>query len=122
MPWGCKMQRFVLVLCLLSLTLAPAIAGVDPTRPESAAETTATSPPPRTALSLSAILLSSDRHLAVINGVPRAVGARFDGVVLERIAPDRVQVRDRWGVRTLQLLPSPVKLPARPLPARETDG
>ena len=112
-----------LPLLLFALMFAiPALAGTDPTRPE----TYAASPPAvskaRPALTLSAILLAPARHLAVINGVPRATGEHFDGQVLEQIAPNSVRVRDRWGVRILHLSPQTIKTPVRQLPARETDG
>lgn len=115
------MKRLPLVLLILVLA-TPAAAGVDPTRPPVATPSASKPAPARKALSLSAILWASDRHLAVINGMPRAVGERFDGMVLEHVTPERALVRDRWGVRTLHLHPDTIKIPARSLPARETDG
>ena len=61
----------------------------DPTRPYNASVTPAASAP---GFDVSAIFVSEQRRVAVVNGRPVTVGARIDGAVVTAIAEDGIKL------------------------------
>lgn len=103
------------LLVLLWLT-APVLAAAadstvaDPTRPplaRSAAEAAAPTAAP--ALELSAVLISAERTVAVINGQPLQVGERLGDARVEAIRPDAVVLRHNGEMKVIPLMRRPLK-------------
>lgn len=89
----------------LGLVAGLALAGPvpaleDPTRPDSYRARTA-APAQQQALALESIMVGPRKRVAVIDGVARREGERFDGLQLLRVYPDRVTVRDQGRTRVL---------------------
>ncbi|MGM0769342.1 MAG: hypothetical protein ACQEV6_15080 [Pseudomonadota bacterium] len=90
------------IALLLVFGASPVIALQDPTRPPDFHSAPAQAAPQK-ALTVGSILIGEQRRTAVINGELRSEGQRFDGVRVQRIYPDRVQVLDQGQVRILRL-------------------
>ena len=103
--WPTEVRRGVrsLLAALLLLPAGAALAALqDPTRPPDFRPTT-TQASPQKALSVASILIGEHRRTAVINGQPRREGDRFEGVRVQRIYPDRVEILEQGRVRVLRL-------------------
>lgn len=87
---------------LLALGQPPAMALQDPTRPPDFRTAPADVATQQT-FSLASIMIGKHRRTAVINGEPRREGQRFDGVRLQRIYPDRVEILDQGRMRVIRL-------------------
>jgi MSHA biogenesis protein MshK len=88
----------------------------DPTRPE-VAPAAAAEPEKRAArFELGAVLIGSERRVALINGVAVAVGESVDGAEVLAIQPGRVRIRTSEGEQELSLAPA-----VRVVPAEEED-
>lgn len=99
--------RMWLCLCLVAVSAVPAWALQDPTRPPGIDARPAQATPLRS-LSLSSIVYSADRRVAVIDGEPLREGQEANGVRVRKIYRDRVDVVDRGRVRVLRLEMPPV--------------
>jgi MSHA biogenesis protein MshK len=97
-----------LLIALLFLTGSGAAMGLqDPTRPSGQQTTSAPEAAEPRQFALSSILYGPQRRVAVIDGVPRSEGDRFDGVRLRRIHPARVELVVRGQVREVRLTALP---------------
>lgn len=78
----------------LVLVLLPAAASraelADPTRPGYAVGSTQDAASPAAALTLSAVFISGDTRIAVVNGRRVRIGETVDGATVSRIERDRV--------------------------------
>jgi len=81
----------------------------DPTRPEIIAATTGNTAQDQ--LILSAIIISPDRHVAVINGTVLKVGDNIGNATIVLIAPNKVQLQGPSDKITLFLLDQSLKQP-----------
>ncbi|WP_242634422.1 hypothetical protein [Marinobacter salicampi] len=87
---------------LLALALAtPTIALEDPTRPPDFSPGVAVAAVPARTHSLDSIMIGPERRVAVVDGIARTEGERFDGLTLLKIHPGRVELSDRDQTRTL---------------------
>lgn len=96
----------LLLIIMLALTASNALALKDPTRPNGFGAARQAQVPQKE-FSLASIFIGNDRRVAVIDGVARQEGQAFDGVRLQRIHPDRVELVDQGSVRVLRFEPLP---------------
>ncbi|MDX1635742.1 MAG: hypothetical protein R3280_13960 [Marinobacter sp.] len=98
------MTRHLLLLPLLMLLLAqPGWALNDPTRPPDFNRALPAPAVEQRRYDLASIVIGPERRVAVINGVARREGERFDDARVRRIHPDRVEILDGGRVRILKL-------------------
>jgi len=91
---------FVFALFLFPAAAANALQ--DPTRPNGFQAPQAEPSQQRT-FNLASIIIEADRKIAVIDGRARREGQAFEGVRLQRIYPDRVELVEQGRVRILRL-------------------
>ncbi len=93
-----------LLLPLLLLLVPPsAWALEDPTRPPEFRNGGPAPAAKQRSYDLASIVIGPDRRVAVIDGVARQEGERFDGARVRRIHPDRVELLDAGQIRILKL-------------------
>ena len=101
--------RHRIAVCLLLVAAAAAVRADeprlrDPMQPFKAVPGAADAGPaaaPR--FRLTAVLISSARRVAIINGVPRQEGERVDGATLTRIEPQAVHFEQGSGTWVIRL-------------------
>lgn len=85
------------VLCIAVLLAASAARAADPPLQDPMRPYRATSDAPAAERApqfrLTAVLIAASRRVATLNGKPRMVGDRFDGVEVVRIEPDHVVLK-----------------------------
>lgn len=94
--------RVLLPLLLLALS-GPAWGLNDPTRPPDFRTAPSAPVAEQRRYDLASIVIGPERRVAVIDGVARREGERFDDVRLSRIHPDRVEILDAGRLRVLKL-------------------
>jgi MSHA biogenesis protein MshK len=99
---ACRRVRRNSVALLITLAVTPVSAFDDPTRPPDFRSAPA-DVAPQVELSVGSILVGEFRRTAVINGEPRREGQQFEGVRVQRIHPDRVEILEQGRVRVLHL-------------------
>ena len=99
-------------LAMLAVTVSMAELR-DPTRPAEWQAGTEPASLEQADHRLDSILLGGQRRTAVINGIPRQEGERFDGARLQRIHADRVSLLIEGELRELHL-PAPPQIRHRP--------
>lgn len=87
-----SLRAFLLACLLVSLGAVGAAAAelADPTRPTRTLPATPGSPQAAAALRVSAIFISGERRIAVVNGRSVRVGETIGGATVQRIERDRV--------------------------------
>lgn len=90
-----------LLACLLLAAAPTAAELVDPMRPSYALPADTPSAAPASALAVSAVFISGDRRVAVVNGQRVRIGETVGGAVVSRIERDRVSFRR--GERTFDV-------------------
>lgn len=78
----------------------------DPTRPDVATTTAASSP---SGWRLGSTLVAPHRRVAVVNGDTVQVGDRVDGATVAAILPGAVRLRTANGTRTVKLISTTIK-------------
>jgi MSHA biogenesis protein MshK len=98
--------RFATLLCLLVLdapcVLAQELPLRDPLRPYTAGPAGVSVGATQQSLELTAVVIGSERRIAVINGEIRREGDRFDGITLVRIERGAVHLQragEDWVMR-----------------------
>jgi len=90
----------LLAVALMMTSGASAWALQDPTRPPDARAPDKQTAPVRN-LELGSILLGSERRIAIIEGVAMQEGESHNGIQVQRIYRDRVEIMDQGRFRVL---------------------
>ncbi|MDR9424120.1 MAG: hypothetical protein RI567_02415 [Marinobacter sp.] len=88
------------LLAAALMTSASAWALQDPTRPPDARAPDKQTAPVRN-LELGSILLGSERRIAIIEGVALQEGESHNGILVQRIYRDKVEIMDQGRFRVL---------------------
>lgn len=103
-------ELFLVLTSLLAGISITAVALEDPTQPPdfvSSGNATSSAQLPRWVVS--SILISKDRHLAVVNGKTVKRGEEIDGARVVSISPTAVRLRSSVETFIVKLLPAQVK-------------
>lgn len=98
------MRSAVLFLLLAGLPLAASAELTDPTRPSHARPDAGEPAPVAVSLNVTAVFVSGDRRIAIVNGQRVRVGETVDGVTVSRIERNRVSFSRGDRVFTVPLL------------------
>lgn len=104
--------RAALVAAAALLVAASAAHGQalrDPTRPPGPGARTATGKAEQSGYNLQSVLISPERRYAIINGEIVPIGGSVGGAELVAVAPERVTLRTRDGLREVPLFPDVVR-------------
>ena len=104
-----RLRILIVAVCMAATAAAPAQALRDPTRPAIGKGTIAASSEPSGWI-LQSVLISPVRRYAIINGEVVALGGSVAGAELLSIAPERVTLRTREGLRVVYLFPDVTRL------------
>ena len=105
----CSMLTVSAVLLFGPLLTVGAELLRDPTRPYAAGPVVVVTPARAAAFSVSAILVSEKRRVAIVNGQRVSEGDQVDGATVVKILADRLRLNLHGKEITTRLLPDPLR-------------